>query len=494
MSSLEDSFHSLSDSEPDQPAAAAPSKIAQQQEDLNGLFGEDDDDAAMSEAGSATAPSAVASEHDDDDDEDRHGVRNGHNSDVEMKDVESANGDESGPSRREHVEDNEEDIFGGSDDDDVEGYYNRYDQSQREEDEEPEYETVDMQEMEIRMPQYLPSHHGAKETNIVRVPNFLNVDYYVFDAERYLEEAEHVLGDSEEAEMRRKQLQAEVQNTIRWRYVADVYGGHELESNAKIVRWSDGSYSLKLGSEIFDIQHMPVTDTYYAVSHDEHEIIQFHSKIANTLSLVPSSMSSLTHMRLSSAIARGQVKVRSVNDFATVEDPEKMKRDAEKAEESKLRARKKLDNKRRQRENRYNYDRDLGGVDGGAGGVGSERKRQGYGGNNRDDDDDGMDRYGATDRYERDDFVVSDDEDDEDEEGADRLRRLKKQGADKYRQKGNNDEDDEEDDEDEEEDAQFTDEEERSDREGDNDADDDELDVPQRDKDLKRRREPGSED
>ncbi len=44
-------------------------------------------------------------------------------------------------------------------------------------------------------------------------------------------------------------------NTIRWRYTDEVDedGARVPESNARIVRWSDGTMSLQVGSELFDI-------------------------------------------------------------------------------------------------------------------------------------------------------------------------------------------------------------------------------------------------
>ncbi|KAK9385465.1 Leo1-like protein-domain-containing protein [Lipomyces mesembrius] len=365
------------------------------------------------------------------------------------------------------------------------------------EEEEPEFEEVEMQEMEITMPRYLPSHSVPKEINVTRIPNFLNVDYSAFDPDSYLENAANIQAEGEEAAELRQQLRAEVNNTIRWRYTRDEFGNPQIQSNARILRWSDGSLSLKLGSEVFDINKKSIADTYIAASHDQQEIVQFHAKIASSMTLVPTSTASLTHMRLSKAIARGNVKVSNIHDIATTEDPEKMKREAEKAEESKIRARKKLDNKRRQRENRYPYGRDTGDL-----GAATPLER---GGRRAYDDDDGM-GYGTGDKYERDDFVVSDD--DEEEERAARLTKLKKQGADKYKDKRRQPRDSEEEEEeeeegeeegeeeeDEEEEARFTDEEEEKElaEEEEEDADDD-LEIPKRSKDLKRRRDGDSDE
>ncbi|KAK9247734.1 Leo1-like protein-domain-containing protein [Lipomyces tetrasporus] len=455
-------------------APTAASRLQEHQE-LSGLFDEDEvDDGGFDDVDASR------------DDEEPRNEQNGGVSDVEM--------DDAGPSKTERAtgfgaeEEEEDDIFGGAADeeeDDRGGYDSRY-ESQLQEDEGPEYEEVEMQEMEITMPRYLPSHSVPKEINVTRIPNFLNVDYSAFDQDSYLENAANIQDEGEEAAELRQKLRAEVNNTIRWRYKRDEFGNPQIESNARIIRWSDGSYSLKLGSEVFDINRKPIGDTYLAVSHDQQEIVQFHAKVASTMTLVPTSTASLTHMRLSKAIARGNVKVSNIHDIATTEDPEKMKRDAEKAEESKIRARKKLDNKRRQRESRYGYGRDTGDL---GGGPGAER-----GGVRAYDHDDGM-GYGAGDQYERDDFVVSDD--DEEEERAARLAKVKKQGADKYKEKrrqrkGSEEEEEEEEEEqeeeeEEEEEARFTDEEEERELAEEEDEDDD-LEIPKRSKNLKRRR------
>lgn len=49
-----------------------------------------------------------------------------------------------------------------------------------------------------------------------------------------------------------------VENTIRWREVFDKDGNLVKESNARIIKWSDGSMSLHLGSEIFDVYKQPL--------------------------------------------------------------------------------------------------------------------------------------------------------------------------------------------------------------------------------------------
>ncbi|GAB1294443.1 RNA polymerase-associated protein LEO1 [Apodemus speciosus] len=54
--------------------------------------------------------------------------------------------------------------------------------------------------------------------------------------------------------------QLKVENTIRWRICRDQEGSKAKESNTRIVKWSDGSMSLHLGEEVFDIYKAPLQD------------------------------------------------------------------------------------------------------------------------------------------------------------------------------------------------------------------------------------------
>lgn len=47
-------------------------------------------------------------------------------------------------------------------------------------------------------------------------------------------------------------------NTIRWRQVENQNGKIERESNSRFVRWSDGSMTLHVGSEVFDVITTPI--------------------------------------------------------------------------------------------------------------------------------------------------------------------------------------------------------------------------------------------
>lgn len=53
-------------------------------------------------------------------------------------------------------------------------------------------------------------------------------------------------------------VKLKVENTIRWREAFDKDGNVVKESNTRVIKWSDGSMSLHLGSEIFDVYKQPL--------------------------------------------------------------------------------------------------------------------------------------------------------------------------------------------------------------------------------------------
>ncbi|KAN0064013.1 Paf1 complex component [Thecaphora frezii] len=100
----------------------------------------------------------------------------------------------------------------------------------------------------------------TKEHWMVRIPHFLRYATQPFDADTWDEEEEEQqlcnegfsTGFSHDAGA---VSLLRTSNTIRWRYSdqLDEDGARIPESNARIVRWSDGTMSLQVGRELFDI-------------------------------------------------------------------------------------------------------------------------------------------------------------------------------------------------------------------------------------------------
>ena len=95
----------------------------------------------------------------------------------------------------------------------------------------------------------------GKALHFVKLPNFLSVETRPFDPTTYEDEI-----DDEETldEEGRARLKLKVENTIRWREKFNDKGVFIKESNARFVHWSDGSLSLHLGEEIFNVYKQPL--------------------------------------------------------------------------------------------------------------------------------------------------------------------------------------------------------------------------------------------
>ena len=100
----------------------------------------------------------------------------------------------------------------------------------------------------------------GKEIHFVKLPNFLSVESRPFDGETYEDEMDDEA--TQQDEEGRTRLKLKVENTIRWRQGFDKEGHPVKESNARIVKWSDGSYSLHLGNEIFDVHKQPLQSDF----------------------------------------------------------------------------------------------------------------------------------------------------------------------------------------------------------------------------------------
>ncbi|KAM0786735.1 hypothetical protein ACM66B_002173 [Microbotryomycetes sp. NB124-2] len=159
------------------------------------------------------------------------------------------------------------------------------------------------------------------------------------------------------------------ENVVRWRWRDDDKPDepHQRQSNARIVRWSDGSHSLQLGPELFDITlavdrsaskttgagpvpiaHPTLTTTsagsnsahsltFLTAQHEYTELHEAQASVVGTMSFRPTTLQSTTHRRLAGSIAARNVKERAVRRVdIPAADPERLKAEREKAEIDKI--------------------------------------------------------------------------------------------------------------------------------------------------------------
>lgn len=148
----------------------------------------------------------------------------------------------------------------------------------------------------------------------LKLPQHINLEANPYEADYYRGqlkgEDETLRGPEAKGRM------LDVRNTMRWRWVTGPDGQRTKQANARILRWSDGSMSLQLGQDMYDLQS--TWGTTVAREGDKYERTEANSKgsqetsfvcyaaaeeqvlVAETategqLNLVPTSMDSKTH-------------------------------------------------------------------------------------------------------------------------------------------------------------------------------------------------------
>uniref|UniRef100_A0A914WLA8 RNA polymerase-associated protein LEO1 n=1 Tax=Plectus sambesii TaxID=2011161 RepID=A0A914WLA8_9BILA len=201
---------------------------------------------------------------------------------------------------------------------------------------EEEQETVAPPEsvIEVEAPK-ITVNLGSDGAYFVKFPNFLSVEPRPFDPEHYEDEIDE---DDQLDEEGRSRLKLRVENTIRWRYAQDEEGATVRQSNAKVVRWSDGTMSLYLGNEIFDVHLQPVQDHNHLFVR-QGAGLQGQSVFRTKLTFRPHSTDTLTHRKMTLSMADRSNKTQKVKVLAAVgADPETQKQELVRREEERLRA------------------------------------------------------------------------------------------------------------------------------------------------------------
>lgn len=301
-----------------------------------------------------------------------------------------------------------------------------------EDDNDLEGEPGELKYFDVSVPRHAKSNIFEDDVYTIKLPMFLNIDSHAFDPVEFKEMIELNAKNREQLVKDEKMIKNDLirerllnENTIRWRYTNE---NDEIikQSNCHFIEWDDGSISLKIGNEMFDVKDIPLIDNLLVKSHDNLEILQSDSILTKSINLLPTSTGTSTHRQLTNAIKNLQQKDKILNTI-TDSDPLEVQRMTEENERKAIKMKRQLEMKRRLKEERVGRDSPAPGNDTYEG-PSYERFNKDY---NEDYDDE-------------DDFIDNDeeeeeegDDDDELDQGAERLRNLKKQGASKY------DEDDE---------------------------------------------------
>ena len=328
-------------------------------------------------------------------------------------------------------------------------------------------EEEDLQRAALTLSRHPRSHAPMNDDVIMfNLPRFISVDPEPFSPTNFEEQLKEFIKEKEQEgegskdsattngikdsiQFRKLQLL----NTIRWRYAKTPSGELYKQSNAKIIEWEDGTMSLKVGNEFFEIKFNRNEDNILAFQGGQVLIGAFN--VNKSIKVLPPSTNSIAHKILASTIQNNMKlrRTRKINTIVIKVDPELKARENEKALREIEKARRKQDSKiqqaeeklgRRSRSETAGSSRALDDID-----IGEEEEE--------DDDYSPVRRSGKhglnADGYENDDFVVDDEdaendegeeeesaEDEEDneekiQEAAERLKKVKEAGSKLYEEK-----------------------------------------------------------
>lgn len=131
--------------------------------------------------------------------------------------------------------------------------------------------------------------------------------------------------------------------------------------NARLNRWSDGSWTLQIGSEHFEVLPQAFRSDEYNLlfaRHAEESCLEASARLANKLTVRPFTDASGSHRKylaLAEATGRG-MKQTKVRVATTIVDPEREKQALVRMQQERIRARRKLDARKRNVEQRA-FDR-----------------------------------------------------------------------------------------------------------------------------------------
>ncbi|KIY52934.1 hypothetical protein FISHEDRAFT_34375 [Fistulina hepatica ATCC 64428] len=189
-----------------------------------------------------------------------------------------------------------------------------------EEEEETAEVTTTVKEADVTFPNIPAPRSSDGENWLLRVPNFVKIDSAPFRSDSALAPPENNAESKDLMRMKSMSIKLSVENTIRWRW--------QRQSNARFIRWSDGTMSLRLGKEFFDVdakpEQLPTTPrgpsqskpatpakqglNYLVAQHKYSEILHVEAPITGTMSLRPTGMQSETHRMLVKAVGQKHSK------------------------------------------------------------------------------------------------------------------------------------------------------------------------------------------
>ena len=291
----------------------------------------------------------------------------------------------------------------------------------------------------------------GKEIYMTRLPNLMGIQTAAFDPETYSPQAEEDEFGPQSA-----------YNLVRWRYGKGDGAAPVRESNTRLVKWDNGSWTLHVGTtEAFEVDIVDSSDAssgfaglngylYLSqkASYRENNnnntttpagtVLECLGPVTSRMTVRPSSLQSEAHKSLTVAVRQQTTKRARIAEFTTTQDPEKIK-------EERIKIKADLEKAMRKQQQSSSYIRS-----GGGGGGGHRRPRMSRSYLEEDDRDFDTTNIRAMKKgiYDRDMDDFGDDYDEDDEEEDETFHRVRPKKGKAAAAKDDKEDDEEEDDND----------------------------------------------
>lgn len=143
------------------------------------------------------------------------------------------------------------------------------------------------------------------------------------------------------------------QATIRWRWASNAQGNLKKESNARIVRWSDGSAQLFLGEDVLEVKEIDISDDNNYVFARHSNLMQGMGQLLQKTVFHPTGLASSFHQRLKGQVQKHNLPKSRVRATTTLVDPNKLNLEREQAEEQRIRDKERLLDRQQKAMRRY---------------------------------------------------------------------------------------------------------------------------------------------
>eukprot|EP00798_Chlamydomonas_sp_ICE-L_P011246 gene11246-18871_t len=172
----------------------------------------------------------------------------------------------------------------------------------------------------------------SQTTHLFKASTMVGIQQTPFNPDTFQADEEMII--DEHGHMSRRPAH---QEQIRWRFKRDADGNEIKESNARFVRWSDGSLQLLLGDEVLDVKDQDISANNYYLYYAVKNILQGQTQLNSRLAVRPASLDSKIHRRMRDAVDKRHAKVHRVGRFGGILNAEEDKAKKEALIDEKIR-------------------------------------------------------------------------------------------------------------------------------------------------------------